>query len=848
MPSYSTKIIYTDSHSQSSNVTESGTPSYIALQGLSSNEQYSVKGELYDGLQKVAESSTSTFTTLAAGTISLTYVSTTRSGNNYIVKYTISSTYAMSNIVLVTNSNNFQGIIAGNEATFTVTGLTYGNDYPYIVTAKDIYNETTTATGTITTADYQNDYFTVTDLSGSSNKMTITFHATNDVSSQLTEFFYSTDGGSTWTSVTSTKAGVNIPINANSSVLLKHNGTIGNGDSRVWNEIKYSSFKCSGRYKVSGNIASLAYGDSFAGTKSMTDINFIYLFNSDTNLVSAKDLYFGAFTTLEAYCYEYMFQGCTSLVEAPQLPATTLAVWCYHHMFENCSSLAVAPQLPAMTLSNDCYCWMFRGCTSLASAPELPASTLSKRCYYRMFSGCTSLVTPAVLSHVTSLEQDCCTYMFAGCSSLSTAYAPSVSSWDSYKMEDWLYGVAQSGTLYASTIVASSIPTNSTSGCPTGWTIPTNEYFTVTNISNSNADVTLTARNANDATEVYVSTDGGTTWVSKTSSTSGTALATLAPNDKMLMKHTGAMFTTSGNTINCTQDFDVSGNIASLSFGDSFNTGSYLSMQQNAYRSLFQNETHVKHAHNLSFGSFNEISQTGCAYMFNGCTGLLSPPDFTIITSVQQSGFESIFYGCSSLQYVSRMKNVNGARKCAFIAMYKGCTTITSAENVDFANFTSGSANESAFQSMFENCTSLVTPFKHMPTSSSMAWETFKYTFMNCTSLTSVPDATGMTKMDDKTFLGMFYGCTSLTEGLDIRNITYARRPCLNDMYNGCTHIVKVYLPNIPTYYSSGMTSTNWLNNVAASGEIISPSSALSETVPANSTSGCPTGWTVVTV
>ena len=34
---------------------------------------------------------------------------------------------------------------------------------------------------------------------------------------------------------------------------------------------------------------------------------------------------------------------------------------------------------------------MFQGCTSLISAPELPATTLADFCYYRMFNGCYAL-------------------------------------------------------------------------------------------------------------------------------------------------------------------------------------------------------------------------------------------------------------------------------------------------------------------------------------------------------------------------------------------------------------------------------------------------------------------------
>ena len=34
---------------------------------------------------------------------------------------------------------------------------------------------------------------------------------------------------------------------------------------------------------------------------------------------------------------------------------------------------------------------MFQGCTSLAEAPELLATTLADYCYYGMFAGCISL-------------------------------------------------------------------------------------------------------------------------------------------------------------------------------------------------------------------------------------------------------------------------------------------------------------------------------------------------------------------------------------------------------------------------------------------------------------------------
>ena len=64
-------------------------------------------------------------------------------------------------------------------------------------------------------------------------------------------------------------------------------------------------------------------------------------------------------------CYYSMFDSCTSLIQAPELPATTLALGCYNSMFSGCTNLTKAPALPATTLANDCYERMFQGCTSL---------------------------------------------------------------------------------------------------------------------------------------------------------------------------------------------------------------------------------------------------------------------------------------------------------------------------------------------------------------------------------------------------------------------------------------------------------------------------------------------------
>ena len=107
-----------------------------------------------------------------------------------------------------------------------------------------------------------------------------------------------------------------------------------------------------------------------------------------------------------------LFDNCTVLTSAPDLPATTLADNCYSNMFWGCSSLTTAPELPATTLADYCYSGMFQECTGLESAPELPAITLAPNCYSYMFNGCTSLssVTMLAPSDQITNKRDCCYY------------------------------------------------------------------------------------------------------------------------------------------------------------------------------------------------------------------------------------------------------------------------------------------------------------------------------------------------------------------------------------------------------------------------------------------------------
>ena len=224
---------------------------------------------------------------------------------------------------------------------------------------------------------------------------------------------YSTDT-STW----STWDGTTLPsATSGSDNVLYLRGTgntviTGNSPNHRW-VLTGTDIKCI------GNIENLLDYATVESGRHPTMIGSCYysMFYGCTSLIQAPTL---PATTLANYCYSNMFQGCTSLTQAPALPATTLAIYCYSSMFQGCTSLTQAPALPATTLAERCYNSMFQGCTSLTQAPSLPATTLAKYCYSNMFNRCTSL-TQAPALPATTLANGCYYSMFQGCTSLTKA-------------------------------------------------------------------------------------------------------------------------------------------------------------------------------------------------------------------------------------------------------------------------------------------------------------------------------------------------------------------------------------------------------------------------------------------
>ena len=421
---YTTKVITDTSPDFDSNpktITEDGFPYSVEIGNLDANTGYYTKAEIWQDGTLNDTSEVETFQTLKAGSITLTFVSTVRNGDDYVVTYTVASTYALSSAILTTNNTNFQGAISGNSIVFTVSGLTQDNTYLYNITAIDIYAETGTADGRITTEhDYSQDYFTITNTSNGNNTIGIRTESNNPIHSMTVDV--STDNGSSWTSKTTTLSGNNFVVTLatlapGSSLLIRHTGT--------WYPGAFTYIESTASIEASGNVDSLVYGDNFLANSSTALPNNAYmsLFDKNTHIQSARNLVI-QHTNLPNKCMESMFQGCTSLTTAPDLSSiTSVGYYSMRNMFRECTSLTTAPDLSNINSVGDYGMWnMFRECTSLTTMPDLSnVVSVGSRGMEGMFYQCDRLVNVSDFDSLIRVGDYGFQNAFGSCKSLETA-------------------------------------------------------------------------------------------------------------------------------------------------------------------------------------------------------------------------------------------------------------------------------------------------------------------------------------------------------------------------------------------------------------------------------------------
>jgi len=339
------------------------------------------------------------------------------------------------------------------------------------------------------------------------------------------------------------------------------------------------------------------------------------------------------------------------------------------------------------------------------------------------------------------------------------------------------------------------------------------------------ANATVTFTPATGKTLEY-STDG-ITW-----NTYSTAITLANIGDKVSFRGDNTSMATSStySKFSCSGDCYVYGNVMSLLSKNNFATLTVLT-DNYTFRNLFQNNTRI-HNHPSKTLSLPATTLTNNCYqyMFQGCTYLTSAPVLPAVT-LAISCYYYMFDGCTGLLSAPALPATTLANNC-YNSMFHGCTKLISTPDLPATTLTN-----SCYQYMFQGCTGLLS-VTSLP-ATTLADYCYNNMFQGCTNLIVVPNLPATTLVDN-CYSYMFEGCTSLTTAPNLPAPTLVSL-CYSHMFKGCSSLTSMKC--LATTILSSAT-TNWVQNVSASGFFTKTSSANWN----YGASGIPSGWTVVEV
>ena len=534
----------------------------------------------------------------------------------------------------------------------------------------------------------------------------------------------------------------------------------------TWSPIQNTTIKSHPTYDImlpATTITSAAYSGMFAGCKGLT---------------RAPQL---PAMTLQSQCYAEMFRA-TGLTKAPALPATEMRDWyfnslddnsegtmdCYMAMFQDCTELTEAPELPATTIVHGVYQNMFQGCTSLQKAPVLPAAKVADGAYYRMFYGCTSL-------------------NYVKCLATEFLIDPRINNTEEDNVREWLTGVSPSGTFVKADGMTSWA--SGDNGIPEGWM--------VVNASEEVASMTetpLTIEATEDATTVTItnpltlsieySTDGGTSWTA--SNATPITISGINAGQTVQLRGNNAAYGDNANysNINFDKDCYVYGNIMSLVNASAFDTATELT-EPYAFRTFFYGNTHLKSHDTKELVLPATTVSLRCYYsMFYGCSAMTKAPVIGA-TTLANYCFDSMFGHCYALTQAPELPSTTLAQGC-YRAMFLRCDALPTAPVLPAMAMA-----KNCYLGMFYG--TALTEAPALP-ATTLAYGCYYQMFQNCKSLTVSPALPALTA-EEVCYQQMFQGCENLETAGDLSATTMGLQSC-NYMFSGCSKLTKA--PALP--------------------------------------------------
>jgi hypothetical protein len=432
---------------------------------------------------------------------------------------------------------------------------------------------------------------------------------------------------------------------------------------------------------------------------------------------------------------QHMFDGCTSLVNAPALP-DTVTTWCYGYMFAGCTSLVKAPILNAKTLSNACYQGMFSGCSSLnyikclAESAETD-STLnwtdgvasSGTFVYGIYSIWTRgkdgiPVNWNAIRYVPDIvDVEPMSYTFDYTSGYTQFTVSSRNGWRAVSDSPWItvFPAAATPSITLATIIVSE---NSGKGRGGHVTFSSEEFDTVVDISQrgnpmANIDTPLTfsfyedgqliVRAIRNDAELAYRYEGETAW--RSISLSGGS-NTLIPVNETTGRTVEMKALSDNNTASANLNFtstsmhEVYGNVHSILFADENAwTATTLSVYVGG---MFQNDTGLADASALILPA-TTLGITGAyANMFRGCTSLVKGPELNFTVMNGTDACADMFNGCTSLLYAPAQLKPTTLTAGCYYGMFEGCSGLTTAPILPAPTL-----SNNCYGMMFYGCTNL---------------------------------------------------------------------------------------------------------------------------------------------